>query len=412
MIDAADRLAIERNVRLYPLYQALLSCYFWLPVFFLYFSRHMTVAEVLRLEAIYYVTVVVLEVPSGYFSDRLGRRRTLLVAAAGLVVSYAIFFLGRSFGVFALGQVFLAVAMAFNSGTNTAFHFDSLSALGREDEYGWREARANRIGLAAGALAALAGGAAATWQLHIPYGLALVTATGTLLTVLLFVEPPGAASGTSPRGFLGQLAACLGQLSKRSLAWLFAFAVLMTVINHVPYELYQPYVEMLLDKRGVRLPGEGTPLATGLLGAATMLIAAWAAGRSIALRDRVGLGACLLAMTLLQVLIMAAMGLFVHEVVLLLILVRSVPAAVLEPPLRAAVVPQIARDLRATYLSLQSLAGRLSFAGVLGLLSLAASGPVTDAVPTMSLLCAAGGAAGLVALALTVRACLGAPRSG
>lgn len=37
-------------------------------------------SRVLRLEAIYYIAVVFLEVPSGYFSDRFGRRQTLLIA--------------------------------------------------------------------------------------------------------------------------------------------------------------------------------------------------------------------------------------------------------------------------------------------------------------------------------------------
>jgi MFS family permease len=37
-------------------------------------------SRVLRLEAIYYIAVVILEVPSGYFSDRFGRRQTLLIA--------------------------------------------------------------------------------------------------------------------------------------------------------------------------------------------------------------------------------------------------------------------------------------------------------------------------------------------
>ena len=39
------------------------------------------VALVLRLEAIYYVAVVVLEVPSGFFSDVVGRKPTLLISS-------------------------------------------------------------------------------------------------------------------------------------------------------------------------------------------------------------------------------------------------------------------------------------------------------------------------------------------
>jgi len=399
-----------RNVRLYPLHQTLFHAYFWLPVFFLYFSDLLSLGRVLQLEAIYYVTVVVLEVPSGYFSDVMGRRRTLLVACVALIAAYLLFFIGRSFAVFAAAQVCLAAGLAFNSGTDTALHFDSLNALGRSGEYGDREANAHRLALVSGAVAALAGGLAATVQLRIAYGLSLLAAVGALVIVWLMAEPPRQEPAGAPtRGFVGQLGACVGSLRDRTLAWLLGFAVLMIVINHVPYELYQPYLDLLLTKRGVELPGLGTPLVTGVVTALTMLIAAWATARSIRLRDRIGLAPALLLTTTIQIVIMTGMGILLHEVVLILILLRSVPSAVMQPPLRAAITPRLPQSLRATYLSMQSLLGRLAFAGTLWLLS---TGTVQDAAPdwpalsSMSRTCALVGLAGFLMLAATARVCL------
>jgi len=85
-----------------------------MPVFFLYFSQRLSLSQVLRLEAIYYLCIVLVEVPSGYFSDRYGRRLTLLIASAALFVAYVIFFFGDNFGEFAVAQAFLAVGLAFN----------------------------------------------------------------------------------------------------------------------------------------------------------------------------------------------------------------------------------------------------------------------------------------------------------
>lgn len=73
---------IARNARLYPWYAGLFNAHFWMPVFFLYFLRYMPLVDVLRLEAVYYLGVVLLEVPSGYFSDRFGRKLTLLISNA------------------------------------------------------------------------------------------------------------------------------------------------------------------------------------------------------------------------------------------------------------------------------------------------------------------------------------------
>jgi MFS family permease len=67
-----------------------------MPVFVLYFLQHMPLADVLRLEAIYYVAVVILEVPSGYFSDRVGRRPTLLISTICAFIACTTFFLGQS----------------------------------------------------------------------------------------------------------------------------------------------------------------------------------------------------------------------------------------------------------------------------------------------------------------------------
>lgn len=111
---------IARNARLYPWYAGLFNAHFWMPVFFLYFLRYMPLVDVLRLEAVYYLGVVLLEVPSGYFSDRFGRKLTLLISNAALVLAYIVFFLGESVAVFAVAQVLLATGLAFNSGTDTS----------------------------------------------------------------------------------------------------------------------------------------------------------------------------------------------------------------------------------------------------------------------------------------------------
>ena len=55
---------MERNLWLYPRYRGLRDAIFWLPVFFLYFRSVLPADRVLLLEAVYYLGVVVMEVPS------------------------------------------------------------------------------------------------------------------------------------------------------------------------------------------------------------------------------------------------------------------------------------------------------------------------------------------------------------
>jgi hypothetical protein len=119
-------------------------------------------------------------------------------------------------------------------------------------------------------------------------------------------------------------------------------------------------------------------------------------------------------MTTIQVVIMTAMGLVVHEVVLILVLFRSVPSATMQPPMRAAITPRLPQSLRATYLSMQSLAGRLAFAGTLWLLSTGIEPGIEPGWPALSWMsrtCALGGFAGFLVLAVSARYCLKTTRN-
>ena len=388
---------LTRSVRLYPIYAPLTQAYFWLPVFFLYFNQHMPIEQVLRLEAIYYVAVVILEVPSGYLSDTLGRRLTLLISAVSAIFAYALFFLGGSFGIFVLAQIGLAASMAFRSGTDTSFHYDLLKCLDREDAYPQREARITRNVFIASAGAALLGGAVSIFALRVAYGLSLLAACVAFALVLLFAEPDresSAASGGQASGFFLQIRACLAYLSQPVLGWLMLFSVFMTVVNHIPYEFYQPYIQLLGAQAS-------TPLLTGLHTALTMGIAAWFAKQSIRLRDHFGTRSALMLSAGVQVVLISLMGFFFHPVVALLLAFRSVPRALMIAPLNAATVPRLQQYHRATYLSIQSLIGRLSFSLCLALLAGVSSSEGSDIGLSHTLLhCAVFAIAGCVVLAV------------
>jgi hypothetical protein len=155
--------------------------------------------------------------------------------------------------------------------------------------------------------------------------------------------------------------------------WLFAYAVFMTVLNHVPYEFFQSYIDLSLrDNFTFDIQ---TPLATGIHVAITMWIGSFFAARSVRLRDRLGIGAALLIAMLLQTVIIGAMALTVAAWLIPLILLRSTPRALMTAPLNAAVAPRVPATHRATYLSLQSLAGRLGFAALLAGLSTTVGAP-------------------------------------
>lgn len=397
---------MQRNVDLYPRYFALGSVVAWLPIFFLFFSQHVSLAQILQLEAIYYMAVVLLEVPSGYFSDSVGRRPTLLISAAAFVLAYLLFILvglvgGPAFFLLALGEILLAAGFAFKSGTDTSFHYDSLAALKLEAEYGEREALVERNGLIVSSVAILAGGLVSMVALPWAYVISLVGALGALITAFAFTEP--AVDGTPDHaGALAQLRLTGRYLQQPTLRWIFAFAVLMTIIFHIPYEFYQPYLDLL--RVDLALADNSTPLAAALVMGLSTFLGSLAAGRSMRLNRRIGTAHTLLLATAIQTFLIIIMGAVLHPLIVPFILLRTIPFGLMRAPMNAAIAPQVAQRQRATYLSMQSLAGRLAFSVTLAGLSLMAgdvAGATWPALATMLRAAAVIGIVGLLGLYMT-----------
>lgn len=353
--------SLENNIRIYPWFRVASDGLAWIPVFFLYMSQSLPLEQVIQLSAIYYLSVFLLEVPSGYFSDRMGRRKTLLLAAASLIMSYSCFIVGDNFWWFAAGQFFLAAGIAMQSGTDTAFHYDSLKALGREAEYQQREARAEQLGLTMLAIATFSGGALGLIDLRLAYGFSMLSAISMGLLVWRFVEPAHTTSQADiPESFISVVLGCFKRLRNPLLGWIFLVTIVLYAMAHIVFEFYQPYLTLL------QLPildaSSYAPLLSGVVISISMFGGAIGAKLSTQWHSRLGLVGLMALAMIIQLGIVAAMAVAISPIVALLICARNFPMAVVHAPVRAAIAPRISREQRATYLSLQGLSERLFFA--------------------------------------------------
>jgi len=357
---------VNNNVKLYPAYQVAVHFIVWMPVFFLYFNELVSLRQVVLLEAIYYISVVILEVPSGYFSDAIGRKATLVISALALLLACIFYLLGNSFFILVIAQFCFACWMAFQSGTNTVFHFESLKDANRENEYGDKEAIVNKYVMLGSGLAALIGGVAGTYNLAWPYAITLMAAITSVVISLLFKEPQKLENERAT-SVIYQLKQTIVYLKTVPLGWLFAYLTIIYVLAHVPYEFYQPYLQ-LLEKQAFT-QGMKAPLISGILYALAMFIGAWAAGKSMVLTRRFGFVKVLVFSLLSILAIVGLLGLYLHPILIFVILFRSVPRALIKAPVNAIITPKIGAGQRATFYSVISLAGRLSFFACLFLLS-------------------------------------------
>ena len=360
MTSEQETSRLERSIDRYPVYVFFLKAAYWGPIFFLYFSTRLNLSDVLLLETIYYLSVVVLEVPTGYLADRFGHRRVLIAGSVSQCLACIAFTYTGHFATLAVGQGLLALGTAFCSGSDTSYHYSVLSALGRDKEYGHRESRAARALLISQAASALIGGAIASFDLRLAYALTFASSGIAAFIAIGFSSTHSVNARHST--MLDQVSACLRDAAHPRLAWLTGYFAFMTIINHIPHEFYQPFLRNLITHSQVNV---SLPSVTGLHTAVTMAVAAVAAGYSIRIRDRVGTSATFLLASLIQCLMIAGMAFGASAAIAIALTLRSTPRGLMQAPLNAEVVPLLGEVRRATYLSIQSLFGRLTFGVVL-----------------------------------------------
>tara|TARA_R110000868_G_scaffold248282_6_gene504673 strand:+ start:1356 stop:2555 length:1200 start_codon:yes stop_codon:yes gene_type:complete len=79
------------------------------------------------LQSVFAVTMFVCEIPSGYISDLIGRKNTLLVSSVLRAIGFSLFPLADSLTVLIIAEVILGVAISLSSGTDTALIYDTLA---------------------------------------------------------------------------------------------------------------------------------------------------------------------------------------------------------------------------------------------------------------------------------------------
>ncbi len=356
------------NITLYPWVVFAQGLVFWQAIWFLFFQNTLSAAEAILLYVVYDIAVTVLEVPSGYMSDRLGRRITLLTSGLCAVLGTALLAIGSTFAVFALAQALIGAGTAFSSGTGSSLLFESLRAENRADEVEAQELRVWRFGFVASALSAATGGLMAQAFETLPFFAGILTAAIMLILASRLCEPPRETAANPPVS--QQMRSLRSALQKSVLIWLFALSTIMYAFSHVIYVFGQPYISAALATRGF----EGdAPMISGFVSGLMMLISVGTSVIAWRLRQRFGLAAVLLLAFGIQIGLITVLALTNTVVAIAFLLLRMVPSSLSTPFVMARIQPELSSDMRATYLSVQSFVGRIVLAGTLYVASLSVS---------------------------------------
>lgn len=312
----------------------------------------LTLSDILLLQAVFSVATLVMEYPSGYLSDRLGYRFSLLLASLLGISGWATYTVAGSFASVLLAEIQLGISYAFISGADSALLFETLRSQGREEEYLHHDGRMTAWAQGGEAAGAIFAGVLYAWLPLLPFLLQVAVWVMAWLVCRQLREP--AEHLPEPPVSHWQEARRIARralLDTPGLRWPLLFGALLGLASFFPVWLVQPYMQ----EQGVPLAWFGPVWAAANLTVSLGSILSARAQFHLGTRGVVWLCLALTAAGYLGLATTGAVWGFAWY--FLLTLMRGLQG----PLLRQRLQQQSRRGERASVLSLKSLLFRLGF---------------------------------------------------
>ncbi|MFN8585193.1 MAG: MFS transporter [Dehalococcoidia bacterium] len=247
------RRSLELNIRLFYIYRFLRDAQVWIPVWvvFLTVEQGFSLAEVTAADGLYFLATVFLEVPTGAVADRWGRSLSVGLGCLVMVVALGTFAFATTFAVMLASFMLWALAAALMSGADLALLYDSLQAIGREDEYERHAGRGEAaVWIGVAAATSVGGPLAVLTSLRFTVFVGMAVYLVAASVAFLMVEAPHrSASGVVTRYFGNMTQAFRIAWRDEALRWLVAFGGLI----HGAMGAAMYFVQPLLLDRGVEV---------------------------------------------------------------------------------------------------------------------------------------------------------------
>ncbi|WP_198665771.1 MULTISPECIES: MFS transporter [Haloprofundus] len=238
----------------YYLYKSTKAVEFYRPIMYLFFlAQGLSFTQIAVLEAIYNLTTLVGEIPTGYIGDRVGRRNSLLIGTVLIAVTLLGIGLSESFFALAVLYVCWSAGYNFRSGSEDAWLYDTLTDDLSEDEFAHVRGRGESAALAVGAGAAIVGGYLGSIDLSYPWFVAAAV-TGFGAVVLLTLDEPETykKTDTDELSFRRTVGIVKEALSERNLrAFILYYYVLYAAVTYLVFVFLQPIFQTVVVDLGV-----------------------------------------------------------------------------------------------------------------------------------------------------------------
>ena len=181
---------LQSNIWKIYLYKFFIS--FWLiaPILIpFYQSNGLSSTQIFIIQAAFAASTLIFEVPSGYLSDIIGRKKTLLIGSIFLPIGITFYAFSYSFLYFVLAEIIIGISVSMFSGTDSAMLYDTLAELKVTKKYKEIEGRSlfyEKIGTS---LASIFGSLMAISFIRVPFYVNIITSLALIPLAVSLKEP-------------------------------------------------------------------------------------------------------------------------------------------------------------------------------------------------------------------------------
>ncbi len=309
--------------------------------------------DIFLLQAVYSLSVALLEIPSGYMADVIGRKKSLVIGSVLGTLGYGIYSISSGFYGFLAAEMVLGLGGSFISGSDSAMLYESLAAMDKKHRYFRLEGRITSLGHFAETIAALCGGFIAVSLSYRAVYISQTLIAGLAIPAALYLLEPPAVSVIRRPGLGHILAVCRESLvrNKKLSSTLLLSSVIGTCTLCMAWTSQVYFVSMGLGEKSITPLWIGLNLTVGLVAAMADKVVA-----------QIGRPVAIFVITLIIPGSYILLGVLPLLPALLVLFVFYAVRGFATPLLKDLVNQYCPSETRATVLSIRSLIIRVSFA--------------------------------------------------
>lgn len=162
---------------------------FFIPILVPFWSEWFSMRQIFILEASYAAMLLVFEIPSGYFADIFGRKKSLIVGSLLGSLGIGIFVFSSTFIGFLIGEIIVGIGASFISGAEEALAYETLLQTNQADRYKKIQGNMFLSGRIASVISNIGGGLIATIFFRLPFYVTFIPFLLAFFISLTLQEP-------------------------------------------------------------------------------------------------------------------------------------------------------------------------------------------------------------------------------